>query len=144
MRIRTIKKECMEFAQRLNQALDECPDAVPRIGRQRIVGKMFGVDQKGARKWLLGLGYPTLEKSIEIAERLNVATEWLLSGRGSKRVVDDQNIQLAEMLDLWYQLSPALQVELIHLAEFLREKAKMPVAFISGAGEKIKDPQKPH
>lgn len=73
-----------EFAERLNELLDDA--GVPRKfdGRQGTLGKMFNVSQKGARKWLEGEGLPKLETCIEIAKRFGVYTEWLMSGRGEK------------------------------------------------------------
>lgn len=73
-----------QFADRLNELLDD--SGVPRKfgGRQGIVGKMFGVGQKGARKWLEGEGLPKLETCIEMATRFGVHLEWLMTGRGEK------------------------------------------------------------
>jgi transcriptional regulator with XRE-family HTH domain len=73
------------FSSRLNEALDDAGVPPKFDGRQVAVAKMFGVSQKGARKWLEGEGLPTLEKCIEIATRLNVHVEWLATGRGPKR-----------------------------------------------------------
>jgi len=78
------------FAQRLNQALDEA--GIPRKGhgRQALVGKMFGMSQKGARKWLEGESLPDTARIPQIAQRLGVRSEWLLSGLGPKRSGESQ------------------------------------------------------
>ena len=55
-------------------------------GRQVIVGKMFGVSQKGARKWLEGEAIPDTKRIPEIAKKLGVRGEWLLTGMGSMTV----------------------------------------------------------
>lgn len=73
------------FAARLNELLDEAGLPAKYEGRQLALAEMFGVSQKGARKWLEGEGLPTLERCIQIAERFGVNTEWLLTGRGPKR-----------------------------------------------------------
>lgn len=76
------------FAERLNELCDEHKLPPKGKGRQVEVARMFDVSQKGARKWLEGEGLPTLEKTIEIAQRFGVQTEWLLSGRGDKYVTE--------------------------------------------------------
>jgi transcriptional regulator with XRE-family HTH domain len=84
----TAQEAKARFAARLNDLCDEA--GVPPKGenRQKEVGDLFGVSQKGARKWLEGVGMPTLAKAIGIAVHFNVQTEWLLSGRGDKRVIE--------------------------------------------------------
>jgi hypothetical protein len=74
------------FGKRFNQLCDE--QGIPPKGknRQKIVGIRFSVTQQGARKWLEGEGFPEMEKAIEIAISFNVCVEWLLTGRGPKRV----------------------------------------------------------
>lgn len=69
-----------------------CDDKhVPPKGenRQSVVGKQFGVSQKGARKWLEGEGFPSIEKMIKIAKWGDVAFEWLATGRGPKELAMD-------------------------------------------------------
>jgi len=73
------------FAARLNQLCDEAGIPPKFKNRQAQVGKLFGVSQKGARKWLEAEGLPTFEKCIEIALYFNVIVDWLLTGRGAKR-----------------------------------------------------------
>lgn len=90
--------EKQTFADRLNEALDEFGVPSKFEGRQVIVGRMFGVTQKGARKWLEGEGLPTLEKSIQIAKHLGVHVEWLLTGRGPKRITGDSHIDFVASL----------------------------------------------
>lgn len=43
---------------------------------------MFGVSQKGARKWLEAEAIPDTKRIPQIADRLGVTAEWLLTGRG--------------------------------------------------------------
>jgi len=72
------------FASRLNAICDD--KRVPPKGqnRQAEVARIFGVSQKGARKWLEGEGLPTLERAIEMALWADVSVEWLLTGRGER------------------------------------------------------------
>lgn len=78
----TDKKTLWAFAQRLNTALDRAGVAPKNQGRQVIVGRMFGVTQKAARKWLEAEGLPDPKKWDRIASALNVRPDWLFYGRG--------------------------------------------------------------
>jgi transcriptional regulator with XRE-family HTH domain len=77
------------FADRLNLALDQLPHGLrppeKGRGRQLHVAKMFGVSQKGARKWLEGEALPHTSRLLKIAARCGVSGEWLLTGRGTMR-----------------------------------------------------------
>lgn len=70
------------FADRLNLALDKARVPQKGSGRQKHVAQMFGVSEKGARKWLEGEGWPDTKRIPEIAAALNVFGEWLLTGQG--------------------------------------------------------------
>lgn len=111
--------EKIAFAHRLNEALSEAGVPAKFEGRQVVVAQMFGVTQKGARKWLEGEGMPTLEKSIEIAKRLGVAIEWLLTGRGARRV-EGPEIEPIE------QLPPDARQQVLDFMEFQATKALDP------------------
>jgi phage repressor protein C with HTH and peptisase S24 domain len=71
-----------EFSSRFNDVLDQLN--VPQLGdgRQRVVGEMFKVSQVTARNWLDAQSYPGLEQIDNIARRLNVRADWLISGEG--------------------------------------------------------------
>lgn len=116
--------ERIEFSARLNQALDDAPltPPVPQKGRgrQRHVAKLFKVDQKAARKWLEGDGYPKMETVIVIAKKLQVAVEWLLTGRGEKRVmVEESSSQMGHVIDMWLKMRPETQDQWLTYGEYL-------------------------
>lgn len=71
------------FASRIHELCDDW--SMPEHGRQTYLGQKFGVTPNTARKWLLGIGLPELEKSIEIANAAGVNVRWLLQGEGLKR-----------------------------------------------------------
>jgi hypothetical protein len=77
--------ENLQFSARLNTLADEAQ--IPQRGRQRILGGMFGSGQKGARRWLIGNGFPQLQKCIEMSMHFGVHLEWLMTGRGPKNVL---------------------------------------------------------
>lgn len=45
---------------------------------------MFGVSQNGARKWLEAESIPSTKRIPQIADRLGISAEWLLTGRGDQ------------------------------------------------------------
>ena len=74
-----------EFSARLNEALDD-KQAPPKYkGRQTYVAKLFGVTQKGARRWLEASSLPRADFQSKIAEKLGVRVEWLMFNLGQKR-----------------------------------------------------------
>lgn len=77
--------EVEKFAVRLNEALDDIGVPPKGKGRQVVVAGMFGVSQKGARKWLEAEGMPDTKRIPEMARKLGVMSEWLLSGRLPKK-----------------------------------------------------------
>ncbi|MBA3661009.1 MAG: hypothetical protein H0W64_04750 [Gammaproteobacteria bacterium] len=70
------------FAKRLDHALDLYGIPPKGKGRQVTLGKMFGVSQKAANKWLEGISLPDTMRIAVIAERLRVNVEWLTYGTG--------------------------------------------------------------
>lgn len=107
-----IDVEKQAFADRLNEVLDDLKAPPKGKGRQEAAAQMFGVGQKGARKWLEGEGFPEMEKCIAIAKRGNVHFEWLMTGRGPKRLDQSQ-------LRLWFEdTPPEMQQEVIDFMQF--------------------------
>lgn len=75
-------EERQAFSKRLNHALDLFGVPPKGKGRQVQVGKLFGVSQKAASKWLEGLSLPDTMRIAVIAEKLKVNVEWLTYGSG--------------------------------------------------------------
>lgn len=73
-----------DFARRLHDVCDDL-GLLPGRGRQTALAKRFGLTPNAARKWLLGIGMPELDKAIEIANAARVNVLWLLQGAGPKR-----------------------------------------------------------
>lgn len=69
------------FAERLNQALDAIN--FERAGRQTALAAQLAVTQKAARKWLVGEGFPTKDKCMQIARLVRRSYEWLMTGNES-------------------------------------------------------------
>jgi SOS-response transcriptional repressor LexA len=75
-------KDRLAFSKRLDHALDLFGMPPKGKGRQVQLGKMFGVSQKAANKWLEGLSLPDTMRIAVIAEHLKVNVEWLSYGSG--------------------------------------------------------------
>ena len=82
-----------EFAVRFNQVLDEHGYPTKHHGRQERLAKEFDVTPRTVSNWLNGEKLPTYERIIEICKRYNVAIDWLMTGRGLKRPLADQEQQ---------------------------------------------------
>lgn len=117
--------EKVSFSKRLNQLLDEIGVSPKGRGRQIAVGKMFGKNQKSARRWLEGEGFPELALAIRMATLFNVSLEWLLTGRGEKRLMEPTSALLAELLDCWYRLPETAQSEIVTFARYVAEKTSI-------------------
>src|SRR3990170_1084688 len=109
------------FASRLNTAIDESQFGIPAKGdgRSSAVGKLFGVSQRAAWKWLAGEGYPQLDRAIAIARKLKISVEWLLTGLGDKHVISESNIELAHLLEIWHKMPETVQDQFLRLGEAL-------------------------
>jgi hypothetical protein len=71
-----------EFANRLHQALDFSGFAKGRA-RTGALSAYYDVSRETARKWLVGLALPELERMLQIAVQQHVSFEWLATGRGT-------------------------------------------------------------
>lgn len=74
------------FAARLNELCDDAGILPKGKNRQAIVGKMFGVSQEAARKWLEGESIPSHERMDAMCRKWDVSYEWLATGRSQKRI----------------------------------------------------------
>jgi len=79
------------FADRL---LEACRDSkrLPKPderGFNKALGKMAGVGYKGAEKWVKGSGMPGMANASLLADKLGVRLEWLMTGRGPKKLAAD-------------------------------------------------------
>jgi hypothetical protein len=115
--------EARAISERLNEIADDLKLPPKQHGRQTAVAKRWGVSQAAARKWLEGESIPEMHKVIAISRDAQVSIEWLLTGRGSKRVNSDPAGTLPagsvrEPLAL-YSTEPSAQSELLTLFDQL-------------------------
>lgn len=72
------------FPERLREAATEAGFAVT----QAALGKAFGLSTTTIWHYLKGEKLPSMSKAIEIAGKLGVCVEWLLTGNGPKHTRD--------------------------------------------------------
>jgi len=79
-----MSKEKKKFSQRLHEALDDM--SYPRMGhgRQSALAKELKLSPQLIGGWLKGEEYPKTSQLVKISQFLNVRSNWLLSGSGSK------------------------------------------------------------
>jgi len=76
--------EKQKFSQRLHEALDDMN--YPRMGhgRQSALTKELKLSSSVVGDWLKGEGFPKTSQLVKVSDFLNVRSNWLLSGVGSK------------------------------------------------------------
>lgn len=77
----------LAFAERL---IEICADkGLKAHGRQAALARQMKISQPAAKKWFDGDAMPDTDKIVEIALWGNVSFEWLMTGRGPKRLGED-------------------------------------------------------
>ena len=102
----------MQFAQRLNLALDKC-EAVPAQGRGRVeaVAAYLGVSISTAQRLLSGTVLPEAHRLAKIADKLGVTTDYLLGSASleeARRNVRERLGQVVPVTEQHYVTIPIL------------------------------------
>jgi transcriptional regulator with XRE-family HTH domain len=119
--------ELLAFARRLNELCDEKQIPPKYHGRQQALADLFGVSQKGARKWLEGEAFPDWEKLLRICDWAGVRLDWLMRGKHPKRDADaaySTDPTIAHVVDRLRAMEP----EQKYLAKRLIDSIPNPVA----------------
>jgi transcriptional regulator with XRE-family HTH domain len=92
---------------------------------QVAAAKLGRVTQPAARKWAEG-GLPDVDKIIDIAQRLDVSLDWLLTGEGPKRPpkYSEGDPHFEQMLDIWANIDADTRRRLVDFAAILPTKPK--------------------
>lgn len=80
----SMKDARLAFADRLIEICTE--KKLKPHGRQAALGRILKVTQPGVKKWFDGESLPDTDKLIELAIWGEVCFEWLMTGRGPKRI----------------------------------------------------------
>lgn len=124
------------FSERLNKALDEIGVPPKGKGRQTTVAKMFGVSQKGARKWLEAEGMPEPKRLEQIAKKCGVNIEWLWGGRGPMR---PKSIHEARDIEPGPDIGIILSIPIVGNTQAGPDKAWEELGYPAGYGEEYVD-----
>lgn len=108
------------FARRLQEALKD--QEINEWGRGAFLAKVCHVSGSAALKWLSGEGLPHLPHTIQIAEKLGVCVEWLLTGRGPKKPPSPNTVAHMDTFD---RLAPTKQVTIQEVADAFVKSAQL-------------------
>jgi len=90
-RIRQNKLEKAGFTERLDAALTRAGFPPKHKGRIQLLADLMNLSHRGAGKWLDGQTTPPLKKYSILAEKLQINTEWLKTGKGNMINEDSNN-----------------------------------------------------
>lgn len=116
-----MSKETERFSARLHEALDDY-GFIKGPGRQSALGRMFGVNPRSARMWLESEGFPKTERCIEIAKKLGVNLEWLLTGRGHKNNYEKSTPEDQIFITIYENLPTEAKKEIMGYAAFVLDR----------------------
>lgn len=113
--------EKRDFAQRMNKVADMLGIPPKGSNRQELLGRVFGVSQESARKWLSGESIPQVSKCIEIAKRAGVGFEWLMTGRG---IAVYEHSPEARVYQAMQKMDEATKYQVVKISDTLAEPAE--------------------
>lgn len=128
---KTSEIELVEFAKRLNELCDDAGMPEKYSGRQVELAKLIrlitneDISTKAVRKWLEGAGFPSTDKIILIAKWANVSSEWLISGRGRKTIIDYDNLspKIDVVVKLMQEMTEYQKEQAVRLIDAIAEPA---------------------
>lgn len=100
-------------------------------GRQAALARLLKITQPAVKKWFDGESIPDTDKVIELAVWGGVCFEWLMTGRGPKRIDELYPTKaIAHVAEIMQAMEPEQQ----HLVARLADQVKKPKD-TSGGGE---------
>lgn len=115
-----MKDARLAFAERL---IEICTEKNLRAhGRQAALGRLLKVTQPGVKKWFDGESIPDTEKVIELATWGGVCFEWLMTGRGPKRIDELYPTKaIAHVAEIMQAMEPEQQYLVARLADQVKK-----------------------
>lgn len=92
----------------------------------KALGAVFVVSTATISYWRNGVKLPDIDHAVEIARKLDVCVEWLLTGRGPRAPKADYDSRLRDIVALWPKLSESDQETLRVLAEHKAQPPEPP------------------
>ena len=122
--------EWREFSTRFNELLDARDFAPKGRGRQVQLADMFGLTQKGVRKWVEGEGMPKTTQMIRIARDFKCNFEWLALGTGPRDADQSPDTAYADLLRRMEASTPETTalIELALLEDVELERSPLPTS----------------
>jgi hypothetical protein len=139
MVVKTREQTKLDFAHRLNEALDdvtECPrsDVDGGRGRAAWVGRHFKVSGEAARKWLAGETIPDQTNMARLAAALNVTPFWLHAGQLPKSPPPfDQT--LTDIQGVIAHLNDVDRIDVLEFARDRRDRRQSPPLPVGNGGQ---------
>lgn len=87
---------------------------------QKAVGEKLKVAQSDISRYKTGERLPRWDRVIGLAVKLDVAVEWLLTGRGPRAPIQSIPPGIEELLEFWDKLPPEAQQTVIGYAKLTR------------------------
>lgn len=87
---------------------------------QLAMKQKLGVGQSDLSRYKSGDRTPTLRQAIQLAEKMDVSVEWLLTGRGPRIPLPEVPESLEELALIWPKLTPKMQNEITGYAKLSR------------------------
>lgn len=111
------------FAERLIEICTE--KGLKAHGRQAALARHLKVTQPAVKKWFDAAAIPDIDKIVELALWGDVCFEWLMTGRGPKRI---EELYPTKAIAHVAQVMQAMEPEQQYLAARLVDQVKKPEA----------------
>lgn len=113
-----------EFGRRYRQALEASPVA---SWSDEKIGGAVGLSKQAAYYWRRGTALPRVEIGIELAKLLDVSFEWLMTGRGPMKLIDNDMDSATQLLVVAFgNMPPDARKELLGYASYILERMNDP------------------
>lgn len=118
-----MKDARLAFAERLVEICTE--NKLRPHGRQAALARMLKITQPAVKKWFDGESIPDTEKIIELATWAGVCFEWLMTGRGPKRIDELYPTKaIAHVAEIMQAMEPQQQYLVARLADQVAQPDK--------------------
>ncbi|HEY3658240.1 MAG TPA: helix-turn-helix transcriptional regulator [Steroidobacteraceae bacterium] len=83
---------------------------------QTVVAKLIGIKQPSVHLWAKGRTMPSMSNVVELATKLHVDANWLLTNAKTKKKPHDIDQAASELMAMWPKLSDITKGRLLGIA----------------------------